>query len=192
MLEIFKEDLVTAEISFITSKWITERVPHVFSNNLENYIRWKEHLSSKIGVDSKSIVITGSASVGFSLNPDKNLRTFSDSSDIDIAIVSQYYFDISWHFLRNLGTQIYSYSPKEKNAIDDHRRRLIYWGTIATDKIIQILPFGQQWVMALDEMANIEPTKGRQINARIYKDFEALRAYHLNNLRTIKDKLITK
>jgi hypothetical protein len=192
MSEIFKDDLVTAEISFITSKWITERVPHIFSNDLENYIRWKEQLSSKIGVDSKSIVITGSASVGFSLNPDKNLRTFSDASDIDIAIVSQYYFDISWHFLRNLGTKMYSYSPKEKNAIEDHRKRLIYWGTIATDKIIQILPFGLQWVIALDEMANIEPTKGRQINARIYKDFEALRAYYLNNLKTIKDKLIIK
>ena len=100
--------------------------------------------ASKIGVDSKAIVLTGSASVGFSLNPDNNLRAFTDTSDIDVAIISQHYFDISWHFLRNVGTKRYGYNRKQKDAIDDHRNRLIYWGTIATDRILQILPFGEK------------------------------------------------
>jgi hypothetical protein len=188
----FKTEISTTDISFMTSKWIIEKVPFIFADNLEHYIRWKEILASKIGVDSKAIVLTGSASVGFSLNPDNNLRAFSEKSDIDVAIISQHYFDISWHFLRNIGTNRYSYSRKEITAIDDHRNRLIYWGTIATDKIIQLLPFGDKWVTSLNEMSNIEPTKDRTINIRIYKDFEALRAYHLNNLKAIKDKIITQ
>jgi len=188
----FKTELIGADISFITSKWILEKVPHIFENDLNRYIEWKELLASKIGVDGKAIVLTGSASVGFSLNPDNNLRAYNDKSDIDVAIVSQHYFDISWHFLRNIGTKRYSYSRKERDAIDDHRNRLIYWGTIATDKIIQILPFGEKWISSLNEMAAYEPTKDRVINIRIYKDFEALRAYHLNNIRAIKDNLITK
>lgn len=191
MLQSFKEDLVNRDISFITSKWIIEKIPHVFSDDLDSYIRWKENLGSKIGVDSRAIAITGSASVGFSLNPEKNLKIFSAASDIDVAIISQYHFDIAWHFLRNLGTKIHSFSQREKNAIEDHRTRLIYWGTIATDKIIQLLPFGQQWVNALNEMSDFAPTKGHEVNARIYKDFEALRAYSLNNLRQIKEKIIT-
>lgn len=188
----FKEEMAKTDISFMTSKWIIEKVPYIFSDNLENYIKWKELLASKIGVDSKAIVLTGSSSVGFSLNPDNNLRPFSEKSDIDVAIVSQLYFDISWHFLRTIGTKRYSLGKRENNAIDDHRNRLIYWGTIATDKILQILPFGEKWITALNEMATIEPTKDRTINIRIYKDFEALRAYHLNNLKLIKDKIISE
>jgi hypothetical protein len=188
----FKEEIANTDISFMTSKWIIEKVPFIFSDNIENYIKWKELLASKIGVDSKAIVLTGSSSVGFSLNPENNLRAFSEKSDIDVAIVSQLYFDISWHFLRTLGTKRYSLGKREINAIDDHRNRLIYWGTIATDKILQILPFGEKWITALNEMATIEPTKDRTINIRIYKDFEALRAYHLNNLKLIKDKIISE
>jgi hypothetical protein len=191
MLSDFKEEITNTDISYMTSKWIVEKVPFIFSNSLESYIKWKEILAKKIGVDSKAIVLTGSSSVGFSLNPEKNLRPFTKESDIDIAIISQHYFDISWHFLRNIGTKRYNYNRKEIDAIDDHRLRLIYWGTIATDKIIQILPFGNTWMKALNEMALIEPTKDRVLNFRIYKDFEALRAYHLNNLKTIKDNLIT-
>ncbi|MBL0104615.1 MAG: hypothetical protein IPP51_13160 [Bacteroidetes bacterium] len=192
MSDDFKAEITNTDISFMTSKWIIEKVPFIFSDNLENYIKWKEILANKIGVDSKAIVLTGSASVGFSLNPDNNLREFNEKSDIDVAIVSQHYFDLSWHFLRNIGTKRYGYNRKENGAIDDHRTRLIYWGTIATDKIIQLLPFGEKWIIALNEMAAFEPTKDRTINIRIYKDFEALRAYHLNNLKTIKDKLITQ
>lgn len=188
----FKTEITTKDISFMTSKWIIEKVPFIFSDNLENYIKWKEILANKIGVDSKAIVVTGSASVGFSLNPDNNLREFNDKSDIDVAIVSQHYFDISWHFLRNIGTKRHGYNRKVNDSIDDHRNRLIYWGTIATDKIIQILPFGEKWITALNEMSTFEPTKDRTINIRIYKDFEALRAYHLNSLKTIKDKIITQ
>lgn len=191
MKELLIGDIINEPISYTTSKWIIERVPFLFDNNFDSYLSWKQKLSNLIGVDSKAIVFTGSASVGFSLNPDKNLRAFSAESDIDVAIISNYYFDVSWFFLRNIGTRMYSFTQKEKNAIDDHRKRLIYWGTIATDKIIQILPFGKEWIKSMEEMAKEIPTEGRQINLRIYKDFEALKAYHNNNLKLIKDKLIT-
>lgn len=189
-LNKFKTQLAQNDISYVTSKWIIDKVPFIFSGNNENHINWKELLAYKIEVDSKAIVFTGSSAVGFSLNPDSNLRPFSIKSDIDIAIISQYYFDISWHFLRNLGTRKYSLNKREINAIDDHRNRLIYWGTIATDKIIQILPFGEKWINALNDMSKINPTVDRDINVRIYKDFEALRAYHLSNLKIVKDKII--
>jgi hypothetical protein len=185
------DDIIRESIAYTTSKWIIERVPFIFNNDFDRYINWKEKLSELISVDSKAIVFTGSSSVGFSLNPDKNLKAFAHDSDVDVAIISTYYFDISWFFLRNIGTRMYSFTQKEKNAIEDHRKRLIYWGTIATDKIIQMLPFGKDWIKAIEEMSKENPTDGRQINLRIYKDFEALKAYHKNGLKLIKDKLIT-
>jgi hypothetical protein len=183
-------EIITGKTSFFASKWIIERIPFLFNNNLDEYIIWKETLSGLIGVDSKSIVLVGSAAVGVSLNPAKNFRNFDVNSDIDIAIISTYYFDIAWHYLRNMGTKIYTLRPREKYSVIDHRTRLIFYGTIATDSILQLLPFAINWVNAIDHMKKISPTIGREINFRIYRDFESLRMYQSDNIDKIKDNLL--
>lgn len=97
MVEILKEKFVTHLLTKppekIVSYWIMERVPHVFNDNLELYIDWKHALANKIKVDSASILIIGSSSVGISLNPNKNYRDFNNESDIDVAIISDYQGD---------------------------------------------------------------------------------------------------
>ncbi len=190
MQENLIEDILKEPVSYTTSKWIIERIPYIFDNNLENYIDWKERLSNYIGVDSKAIVFTGSSSIGFSLNPTKNFKAFETNSDIDVAIISSHYFDIAWHFLRTLGPQFHRYKPTVQNAITEHRDRSIYHGTIATDRIVHILPFGQTWVNAMNEMRRINPTIDREINFRIYKDFEALKSYQSLSVIKAKDLLL--
>ena len=64
--------------------------------------------------------------------------------------------------------------------------------TIATDKLLPYLPFGTQWSNALRAMSKLEPTKNRQIKARIYKDFESLRAYQVNNLKNLRTQELEK
>jgi len=91
MKELLIEELLKEPVAYITSKWIIERVPFIFNNDLENYIGWKEKLSKLIGVDSKAIVFTGSSSIGCSLNPKKNFREYEKGSDIDVAIISNHY-----------------------------------------------------------------------------------------------------
>ncbi|WP_400079360.1 hypothetical protein [Winogradskyella sp. R77965] len=191
MKEALTQEIIDYHPNYISSKWVLERIPHIFDNDLEKYIDWKERLGNLIGVDGKAITFTGSAAVGISLNPDKNFRVFSDKSDIDVAIISSHYFDVSWHHLRNLGPKRHRLKGIEKSSIKDHRERLIYWGTIATDKIIQILPFGKEWMLAIDEMRKIDPTKDREINFRIYKDFESLREYQSDCIGKLKDIIIT-
>lgn len=192
MIADLKKEIVDEHSAFVTSKWVLERIPFIFSDDLEKFIDWKERLSNLIGVDGKSISITGSAAVGYSLNPSKNFKEFDEQSDIDVAIISGYYFDIAWHTLRNLGPKRHSLTSKEKFSIKDHRERLIYWGTIATDKIVQILPFGESWLMAIDQMKKIDPTIDKEINFRIYKDFESLREYQSDCINKLKDNLITR
>ncbi|HTH82939.1 MAG TPA: hypothetical protein VL490_08380 [Mucilaginibacter sp.] len=184
------DNILNEPVTYTASRWIVEGIPYIFNDDLESYIKWKEKLSFLIGVDSKAIVFTGSSSVGFSLNPNKNFRPFDKDSDIDVAIISNIHFDIAWHYLRNIGTQYHRISIKERIAVDDHRTRLIYYGTIATDKIVHLLPFGKQWVKAMNEMEKIEPTLNRQINFRIYKDFEALKSYQIIGVTKLKDQLL--
>ncbi|AMP98256.1 hypothetical protein AY601_1338 [Pedobacter cryoconitis] len=190
MKEALFNDILTKPINYTTSKWVLERIPFIFNDDLDLYINWKERLSKLIGVDSRAIVITGSSSVGYSLNPVKNFKQFSATSDIDVAIISDHYFDIAWHFLRNIGTKYHRLKQKEKNAIDDHRTRLIYYGTIATDKIVHLLPFGTIWLEAMVEMMTVEPTLDKSINFRIYKDFESLKSYQNISVGLAKDQLL--
>lgn len=187
----FKLELQNENTSYVASRWMMDRIPFIFGEDSVQHIRWKEALAAHLGADSRAISIIGSSCLGFSLNPYKNFKMFDTTSDIDVAIISAHYFDVSWHCLRNLGTRKYSLTREEKRSVDDHIKRLIYWGTIATDKIIGILPFGKEWLIALSQMANISPTEAREINVRIYRDFESLRAYQVNNLEKIRNQLLS-
>lgn len=186
----FISELSEKPPEILVSSWMIERVPYIFANDSDLYINWKHMLSDKINVDSASILFTGSSSLGLSLNPYKNFKLFEASSDIDVAIISDYYFDIAWHYLRNLGTKIHSFSPIVKNSILEHTRNYVYWGIVATDKILPILPFGRQWGISLEEMRKVSPTEDRNINARIFKDFGCLRSYHVANIKKLRSKVL--
>jgi hypothetical protein len=70
-----------------------------------------------------------------------------------------------------------------------HRRNLVFDGTIATDQLLGRLPFGPRWSAALGRASNREPTTGRVVKARIYRDFESVRAYQLRGLRRLVNQL---
>jgi hypothetical protein len=144
-----------------------------------------------LSVDPRAIALTGSACLGVSLNPAKSLKPFDQNSDIDVAIISHYHFETAWRFLRSLGpAQRLGLSPPQHQTLRDHKSRLIYWGTVAADRVLTLLPFGKQWMIALNDMALVDPTSGRDIKARIYRDFEALRAYQLIAIQRAQKDLI--
>lgn len=151
---------------------------------------WRARLASKLKVDPCRLIFVGSACTGVSLNPHKNWKGFDDDSDVDVAVVAPFYFEVAWRFLRNLGARRFQYSQTIQRAIQSHIETYIFWGTIATDKILHILPFGKPWLIALSDMAQIPPTEGRDINLRLYKDFESLRDYQFHNIKKRRDALL--
>ena len=155
--ERFISDLRNRPLSFVFSKWILDRTPHIFEGERVKGIEWRHQLAAELGVDSHAISIIGTAALGFSLNPNKNFKYYDENSDIDLAIISHHHFEIGWNFLRNLGSEYYSLNGKQKAIIDDHRTRLIYWGTVATDKILPILPFGKKWHTCLSIASQKHP-----------------------------------
>lgn len=188
----FLKELISSPPDIVASLWILSRVPYPFEGDAKNYESWRSKLSGLVEVDSSEVLITGSGAFGISLNPYKNYRAFDNNSDIDVAIVSEHFFNVSWRYLRNLGAAKHSMTPAAKQSIRDHVEKYIYWGTIATDKILPYMPFGKAWMSALEEMSNVEPTKGRVIKARIYKDFDSLRAYQVNNLKNLRSLELEK
>ena len=180
--EQFTKDFDRYEYDFLVSKWVVEKLPHIFNGNYETFLQTKLKLSKLLNVDSCSIIFVGSSCTGFSLSPHKNFREFNEKSDIDIAIISHYYFDVAWHTIRNVNPFDYTYEVQE--SIKEHAAKFIYWGTIATDKILGIMPFAKEWIHAIEEIEKETVFENRKINFRLYQDHEALRAYHLRNFKT--------
>ncbi|MEQ3724350.1 hypothetical protein [Alcanivorax sp.] len=188
----FLEDLVSAPPDLVASVWILNRTPYPFDGDTRLYENWRRELAQRIEVDSSEIVVTGSGAFGVSLNPNKNFREFNCRSDIDVAVISDYFFTSSWRYLRNLGSGIHGLPQPAKQSVRDHVQKYIYWGTIATDKLLPYLPFGKKWLEALDDMSKIAPTVGRDIKIRVYKDFDSLRSYQVNNLKNLRAQELEK
>lgn len=176
------EDLTGLPPDLFASQYIFEATPHIFGEDFAGYVRWKTEIGARLDIDPRAICLVGSAVVGISLNPDKGLKPFDDTSDVDVAVVSYRYFELAWHHLRRLRVQKLKMPVEALNVLKAHRERYIFDGTIATDSVLAFLPFASRWVPALSDMSAIQPTEGREINARIYRDFESLREYQLRSV----------
>lgn len=185
-----RDEVLSSDLGDVLARIFFEKVPFIFGGSIEHFRKWRVELAALLQVDAYEIVVVGSAAAGCSLSPRKKLVPFGDQSDIDVAIISEYHFSEAWHFLRGVDLTLASLTPAQRNAIREHQLRFIYWGCIATDKILSVLPFGLPWMKARSRMSDAAPTQGREINFRVYKDFRALRSYHLMGLRILRDSLL--
>ncbi|GGR56042.1 hypothetical protein GCM10010220_02440 [Streptomyces parvulus] len=183
--------LIEQELKALTPEdfvnhYVIDRVPWIF-NSRRQYVDWKIELGRDLDVDPFSIVVVGSGCVGVSLSPSKNFSHFHSGSDIDVAVISSRHFDESWRWLRTLTpSESLALSRFEKSMFKWHHKNLIFDGTIATDSLLSKVPFGRQWTVALAKAALREPTEGREIKARIYRDFESLRYYQVKCVRDLR------
>jgi len=188
----FLQALERDPTDLLASVWVLNRIPYPFDGNIVTYATWRHDLARDLQVDPSAVLITGSAAFGISLNPNKNYKAFDADSDIDVAVVSDYHFTEGWRTLRNLGPRLHGLPPRSKQAVNDHVYRLIYWGTIATDRILGLLPYGPQWQNAIARAAQRIPTLDRTIKIRVYRDLDSLRAYQVNNLNSLKTTYLSR
>lgn len=115
------------------------------------------------------------------MNPTKDFKVFDEKSDIDIAIVSYYYFSVAWRWLRQQDATLLRGSVKK--AYMSHRNFYVFDGTIATDKILKFLPFGTAWKNVIEELKQNPIFHGRDIHFRLYQDHKSLVDYHVKNVK---------
>src|SRR5258706_586240 len=118
------------------SHYLFEPVPFAFAGDLVAWIKWKTELARGLGIDPYDVVLTGSAALGYSLNPKKGYKPFDSSSDIDCGVISQYHFEVAWRYLRHLRPAWLSLPPESKRALVAHQKTYVFAGTIATDSIL--------------------------------------------------------
>ena len=183
------EDLQRQSIQKFLEEYLFDKVPHVFANDRAAYVAWKRVLSQALDVDAACLTIVGSAAFGCSLNPTKNFKAFDDQSDIDVAVISNHHFSIGWRYLRMNGGRRLRVDRRTQIAWDDHVHKYIYWGTIATDKLLGVLPFGKAWMEASTRMSLVDPSRDRDVKFRVYADYESLRAYQSNSVSALRQSL---
>lgn len=181
ILDKLMDDCRNHPYEIVVSKWIVESIPALFKGNRDEYLRVKALIASLLHVDMCSVVFVGSSSTGFSMNPQKNFKEFDDDSDIDIAIISHYYFNEAWHNLRQMDTALLS--KKAHKAYNSHRAHYIFDGTIATDKILSYLSFGKAWRESIAILRNDPAFGDKDIHFRLYQDHKSLIDYHVANVR---------
>ncbi|MFA6112453.1 MAG: hypothetical protein WC729_00610 [Sphingomonas sp.] len=169
---------------------IFDRVPHFWGSDKTKFSSWKRQLARGLGVDPADITVVGSAAVGVSLNPYKNFKVFNSESDIDVAVISPFYFQSAWRFLRQGGAIRSKLTLRERGSWDDHKTNLVYWGAIATDRLLPRFPFGAEWRRVLDEIDS--KSGSNSINVRVYNDYDALRSYQINSVKNMQRDIITK
>lgn len=184
-----RERLRQLDAQAFTTLHLLDRVPALFDSR-EQYAAWRSVLGRSLDVDPLNLVVVGSTCVGVSLSPKKTkfLRPYHGESDVDLAIISPRHFDLAWRTLRAWGPidKLRTHSAEEAGLLDWHRKRLIFDGTIATERLLSHLTFGAQWASALGRAGRMKPTENRDVKARIYRDFESLREYHAKNIEKLK------
>lgn len=94
-LDNFHRDLPVLDSKSIVKKHVI--FGECFLLNSGDSYSLKEIIAKKFSIHESEIVMVGSAQMGFSIAPRKLYLPFRDTSDIDIAIVSEVLFDSVWN-----------------------------------------------------------------------------------------------
>jgi hypothetical protein len=110
------------------------REPWIFGNLSAEYTIWRKSIAAILSVQADSILIVGSAAMGYSLSPLKPARIFrrpgtaAAASDVDVALVDEKLFKEAWNtiliFDRGRSLRI-SLEERTKTRVD------VYWGVVA-------------------------------------------------------------
>lgn len=166
-IEVLLDDSITDDD--IVEKYIMFGTPYVFSENEDIYYDLKKEIKNFFSIGStRSVVMVGSAKMGFSISPLKKFRPIQDASDIDIAIIDTVLFDDFWSSIFEYNINLIDRTEAED---EKYRRFLEYFfkGWLRPD----LLPFRyvgkKEW---FDFFYSISYKKydGRKVAAAIYKN----------------------
>jgi hypothetical protein len=173
-----------------------EATPFVFDPAPASWDTFRQELVSALGISREDIRVIGSARFGFSLKPWRNLKPFSDTSDIDVVIVNPNLFDELWialltaayprlHLTRPTG----GWLKRRKNEVYtgwltplDIRLDSKIFGT----KAKPVYTFTSTWFNAF-KLASRHPARRHEdINSRLYRTWQHAELYHWNSLSALR------
>lgn len=198
----FRESLKNEQLLDVANKFIFSGSSYVFEGNSEQESALWDHLACGLGVAASDLCIVGSAKTGFSLSPDNFPRQFSDSSDIDVIVVSPAIFDDLWLSLLKWH---YSFGGPNASALNHRwakeRIKDVYWGYFSPaslknstldaspPRISAVRDLAVRWFDTLKSTSLIPSLAARDVNARLYRTWDHAQRYHVHGLSLLKQQL---
>jgi hypothetical protein len=175
-LELINEHLITG-------------VPYVFRDSEATYRSFREILAAQFRTPVADVTIIGSARIGFSLDPEKYGFPFSPSSDIDTVVVNEGMFDVAWHQLVRIGQRRFGFEPRVQTAFNNHRNNNVFFGYIQPNRLPGVVTLANHWFRTFQGLGRIQTLSGYDVNGRLYRTWEHVRAHQLYSLESIALKL---
>ncbi|MGG5259209.1 hypothetical protein [Phycicoccus avicenniae] len=172
--------------------------PYAFDSTAGNlFSEFVHDAAQAFEVDPNGIYCIGSGAVGLSCNPrnvrDGHLKAFASTSDLDIAVISQFHFDQAWRDLRVLAHT--AYTPSASKTLRDkldHQRSRLFDGAIVANKLMSRLTFGPQWglhrrrlQLEWRDRLGLSGT----VNLWVYRDYWSVRSYVAEGIEKCVEKL---
>jgi hypothetical protein len=139
----------------------------------DSYFNLKEQIADHFKIHPPQVVMVGSGKLGFSIAHPKRYRSFGETSDLDIAIVSPHLFDRIWEeAFKTRGR--FGYWPGE----DDFSTYLAR-GWIRPDKLPPARKFqiADDWWKFFDSLAASGDFGRYKIRGGLYRDWIFLKGY---------------
>ncbi len=151
----------------------------------EQYFNLRSEVASKFKIHPNEVLVVGSAKLGFSIAPKKTFRRFSDSSDVDLAIISSELFNVFWK-------EVFSFWEQNGywDKFDDFNRYLLR-GWIRPDKFPSSKSFqrSSEWWEFFKSLSGDRRYSSYKIVGAIYRDWHFLESYQMQSVKKCKLQL---
>ncbi|MGB3849747.1 MAG: hypothetical protein WA958_07230 [Tunicatimonas sp.] len=184
----FKEDLPRLSSLQMVRKHIT--FGSVAAMKEEFYFDLKDLIAGHFAIHPSQVIIVGSGKLGFSIAenqkanpPKKRYRCFSDSSDIDIAIVESSLFDEIWIEVQNYSDDIGLWNNFQ------HFTTYLFRGWIRPDKLPPSYTFelAKDWWEFFRELTSSRKFGPYKLTAGLYKSWYHLEKYQMQAINQCKE-----
>lgn len=147
----------------------------------DEYVELRTEVAAHFGLMHNEVLVVGSAKLGFSIAPQKRYRSFSNSSDIDVVLVSSKLFDTFWEeiFIYDNGGAYW----KNKQKFIEYMFR----GWLRPDKFPS--DFADGWFEYFREITNQGKYGPYKIAGALYKNWRFLESYQLDCVIDCKNEI---
>ena len=181
-----KDELGRNSIDAIINKYILCDVCFCFSNNRDLILELKGAIAKHFHIHSKEIEIVGSGKIGFSLNEERFGKSFDNTSDIDLVIVSSELFDRAWIELLKVDFSCFHrLSEPDKSFLQECLGK-IHDGNLRPDKLPSVSNFGKHWWEIFQSLSSQKKYEYRKIRGRLFKNWFCVEKYYSKQLIKLK------
>lgn len=181
----FKRDLRSSKPEEVVQKYLFDRSPYYFADNPQHYIDFRKVICEQFKIHLQNFAIVGSAKVGFSLNPTKFGEVFSESSDVDVVLVSEELFQRLWIDLIRFQQDEFAYLPYECRKRFNELQYILFWGQVRMDKLPNKFTAAKEWWEFFNRLSKDTRFGPRRVRAMIFKTWKHVSFYYEKNIREL-------